>query len=287
MATARFEVLALFCLLSACVGDDPASRPTVSPDGGGGGGDAADPVVDATTPTTDGGDGDAGVGRFCASKTGVAFCSDFEGPGGLADGWLDPPHTAGGGIVELLTTPSRAARALIPAVAPPANAGTSGAHLASPEIALTNNRRVRIELSMRAADVTLPDDNTYRLLRYFELRVNGGSFGVFRRREGYFVSAVRLDPTPTNFETDPFTRVPSSSELSRIVLDVVLDADPAKGAVRVDVDGMQAAYKTGKTLGSGQTEPLVATLIAGATQSAGPTPALDVAYDDVVVTVSP
>ena len=140
---------------------------------------------------------------------------------------------------------------------------------------------------MRASDVTLNADSTYRQLRYFYIGVEGGNVGLYRRNSGWYLAAVRTNSGgATGYESPPLTKVPMPGAFSKVKLDVVFS--PTSGSARIEIDGTQADYYAGPTLGDAQSDPpFTSTVVIGATQSKGPTPSVEAAYDDVLVNVLP
>jgi hypothetical protein len=220
---------------------------------------------------------DAGP-TFCSSIS-AAFCADFD-RGTTPGAGFDGVDTAGAGVLELgaatTTSPPSTLRSSLPnLVSNELHAKAEVLH----RVALTGKKSFTLDLSMRVAAGALAADE---LVRYVAMQIDGGSIGLFRSAQGWFIS-VHRDNTGTDEDEEPPLSAPLPADAwMKIELEVTFGRAPTLGRVRLSVDGKDSVAKTLATHGDAQ--PLVdGALVLGLARAAGSVSASSVELDDVVL----
>jgi hypothetical protein len=237
------------------------------------------------TPTNDAGtSGDANVVTFCSSSAGADFCADFDRgttPGADFDG-VDA--TAGGQVALVTgetTTTGKALRTTLPSPgAPPATAQVAR------RIALSGKTKVLVDFKVRLADAK---PAAGQLIRYFAFVIDGGSIGLFRNPEKWFMAVHRDNATAPDEDEEP--EVPASAlkldTWQRMKLAIELGRPPSSnGKIALSVDDVVVLERTLATHGDAQ--PLSSTtLVLGLSHVAGSLSApLSVDYDEATLRAS-
>lgn len=229
----------------------------------------------------DAGQRDAGP-TYCTSRA-ASFCADFD-HGATPGSGFDGIDTAGGATLELVdtntTSPPKALRSALPnLVADEAHARAELLH----RFSLAGRTSVSVDLAMRvSAGAPLPDE----IVRTFAVLIDGGSIGLFRAADRWFL-AIHRDNVGGDEDEEPLLREPVPTETwVRIHLEIALGRAPTAGRVRLTVDDQERLARTISTHGDAQ--PLSeGALVLGLARAAGAVSAAQVDLDDVVLQATP
>jgi len=261
------EGLVSLLLLCACVGDSPVGGPT----------DAS-----ADSPTTDAGGGDAAkdaAPTFCTGQT-ATKCIDFDGPGATFPDYLSDISSVGSAatldVQDFHSAPQGMRATML--------ANTTGVQFASQAggvvvLPSSGKRGLTADFWMRINPYTLTTVNDQVAILVFKINAQDGV--TIAHTKG--ASADTWSVTCTG----PGTAVPMTAPLTlgtwaHYVLTMVFDV--TAGTVRLDVDGVKVAEKTGfKTTSETTSNSLSA--FFGTTSIFGKTPQVLTRVDDILLTV--
>jgi hypothetical protein len=238
---------------------------------------------DSTTARSSNGDAgspppDANAVTYCSrGGAGADFCADFD-RGATPGADFDGVDATAGGQVALITEPdTKALRTILPSPgSPPATAQVAR------KVDLAGKTKLTIDFKIRLADAK---PSAGQLIRYFAFVIDGGSIGLFRSPDKWFV-AVHRDNNAADEDEEP--EVPASTikfgTWQKVKLAIELGRP--SGKITLSLDDAVVLDKALATHGDAQ--PLGTTsLVLGLSHVAGSLSApLSVDYDDATLRAS-
>jgi hypothetical protein len=261
-----------FVAIAACSDDDNGSTPAGGTDGG---------------KRPEGGTTDAGVDAgptFCTTQT-ADFCADFDRGTTPGNGWSGVA-TAGGGTLVLEPSSETSAPNVLKATLPAvdgASPNAASAQVAKQDMPLDGKKKLTLALRAKIGDAK-PSAASH-LVSYFTLKVDRGTFSLFRTDSRWFVSVARTNAGGLDVAEPALTTTLALDKWIKIELEIVVGRP--SGSVKLRIDGQEAVSETIATIGDAPPGKDDVSVAIGPTHASGVSAAFDARFDDVTLTLAP